>query len=116
MATLMNTLGFALLIAVIGGAVAAISMLSVARTVAIHKHTDWPFNAAFNYVYARGMFGLAVTALVIAAIWLVPMFVPNMLPHDELKITQAIATAAVIVITNIHYYAVVIEKIRRPPN
>jgi hypothetical protein len=115
MTTLMNTLAFALLIVVIGGAVATISMLSVARALAIHKHCEWPFNAAFNYVYVRGMLGLTVTALLIAGIWLTPLVVPNILPHNELATAQAIATITVVVMTNIHYYAVVIERIRRPP-
>ncbi|MBL9098748.1 MAG: hypothetical protein JNK07_17590 [Alphaproteobacteria bacterium] len=115
MTALMNVLALALLIAVIGGAVAVISMLSVARTVAIHKHSEWPFDATFNFVYARGMLGLAVTVLLIAGIWLTPLIVPDILPHNELRMTQAIATLAIIVMTNIHYYAVVIEKIRRPP-
>jgi len=115
MITFMNTIAFALLVAVLGGTFATITMLSVARTVALYKHRDWTFNAAFNYVYVRGMLGLAVTAAIVAAIWLIPIFVSNVLPHDELKATQAIATVAVIVMTNIHYYAVVIEKIRRPP-
>jgi hypothetical protein len=110
-----STLALALLISVVAGGILLISMMSVARAVALHKHPDWAFNAAFNYVYARGIAGLAVTAAIVAAIWFVPEWIPGMSANKTVRPWQAMATVFVIIVDNLHYYFSVIEKIRRPP-
>lgn len=115
MTALTNILGLGLLLCIAAGAIIGISMLSVARTVAMYKHPDWTFKAAFDHVYLRSLIGLAILAVAMAAIWVILPWTPQLVLRDDLLPGQIMATAVIIVAGNLHYYYFVVEAICRPP-
>ncbi|MFM9863145.1 MAG: hypothetical protein ACKVRO_06020 [Micropepsaceae bacterium] len=115
MADVWSVISVILVLALFAGGVLAITWFSVARTVWLYKHPAWSFEAAFNAVYLRGMIGLGITFTTLAAIWFAAPLIPFPATQDEFKIIQIVATLAVIIAANLHYYGVVIAKIRRPP-
>lgn len=64
-----NALTLIVVLVAMAGVLIALSLWTVARTVARLKHPDWSFTAAFGYVYTRGLIAFALTGAVIAAIW-----------------------------------------------
>jgi len=100
------------LIVVVG--ILSILWFSIARIVWLHKHPSWTFKAAFDHLFQRSVLWLLAFALVVAAIWLLPAYVvPDSLTPDT-RLWQAIATFATAILSNLLYYAFIVERIRRP--
>jgi hypothetical protein len=109
-----NTLTLVLVFGLIVGTIAATSLWSVARAVTIHKHPDWTFNAAFGFVYTRGLIAFALSAAIIAVIWFFPWWPTD--SNASIAIGLRInATFLVMAIDLLHYYRTILGKIRKPP-
>jgi uncharacterized BrkB/YihY/UPF0761 family membrane protein len=108
-----NALTLAVVLVAMAGVLIALSLWTVARTVTRLKHPDWSFNAAFGYVYRRGLIAFALTGAVIAAIWFLPWWPPSETP-SAMGIRFQL-TLFIIVADLFYYYRAVIGQIRKPP-
>ena len=105
---------FALIVVFVAVGLVCIMRFSVARIVWLWKHPSWTYDAAFNHVFYYGLGILPVTGTGVAAIWLLPQQVRIPMPQHEIHSWQLLATVAAIVTTNLFFYFVVVDKIRRP--